>query len=280
MSLIIGLLSGLKDLLNVFLDTTPRQWIHSLLDLVAGLRQQVRGVFGAALTASVLGHGVLLVSNDITAAVKSAISAKQDGETIDLKERAELEQMLEQKQAMEVVGVYYLNGTEKIKKSLVSPDFLRLFKNMKQLNAVSRWSLKEASATTTPPKPGAADGKMDWSKATQEMRAKDSIQPKQPNREQSLIKTLHSYNPQFQACYERSLLKDPTISGKIAFELMVGTSRRIAQSNIKFEGQASAAGLDQLTDCLEAVTSKVMLPPEAEGMSGKRIKFYVMLKSS
>lgn len=281
-------------LLDILLDTTPRQWLIFLAETLCldyrnperQFREMLfvfRGPIGGALALSLMLHGLLISSTWIKDRFDTVVSGAA-GESIDLQEQKSLEKLMALKEAIEVSGVYYLNGTEKkidLQKA-TDPKLSMLLQKFKQ--GLGRWGdasslgIAKADASVVKNKQDVTKASYSWSETVKNSK---SAAPKVDGSalEQGLAKTISSYNPRFQNCYEKSLLKDALMGGRIGFELTVGRAQNISDSKISFEGTASSESVSLLEQCLNGVTQQIRLPANSESLSGKKIKFYVMLKA-
>lgn len=75
-------------------------------------------------------------------------------------------------------------------------------------------------------------------------------------------KALQAYLGKIQSCYERSLLSDPNLSGRIEFEWNISKSGNVGNVDIK---KNSVAGGEQLGDCVSGVIKSIKFPSAANG---------------
>lgn len=77
-----------------------------------------------------------------------------------------------------------------------------------------------------------------------------------------VLKALQAYLGKIQSCYERSLLSDPNLSGRIEFEWNISKSGSVGKVDIK---KNSVAGGEQLGDCVSGVIKSIRFPSSANG---------------
>ncbi|MEQ1723525.1 MAG: AgmX/PglI C-terminal domain-containing protein, partial [Pseudobdellovibrio sp.] len=81
------------------------------------------------------------------------------------------------------------------------------------------------------------------------------------SREQ-VLKSMQPYLSKIQSCYERSLLSDPNLSGRIEFEWKITSGGSVANVDIK---KNSVAGGEQLGDCVSGVIRSIKFPSASNG---------------
>ncbi len=81
------------------------------------------------------------------------------------------------------------------------------------------------------------------------------------SREQ-VLKAMQAYLGKIQSCYERSLLSDPNLSGRIEFEWNIASSGTVKNVDIK---KNSVAGGEQLGDCVSGVIKSIKFPTATNG---------------
>lgn len=77
-----------------------------------------------------------------------------------------------------------------------------------------------------------------------------------------VLKALQAYLGKIQSCYERSLLSDPNLSGRIEFEWNISKAGSVGNVDIK---KNSVAGGEQLGDCVSGVIKSIKFPSAANG---------------
>ncbi len=77
-----------------------------------------------------------------------------------------------------------------------------------------------------------------------------------------VLKALQAYLGKIQSCYERSLLSDPNLSGRIEFEWNISKSGTVGNIDIK---KNSVAGGEQLGDCVSGVIKSIKFPSASNG---------------
>lgn len=85
--------------------------------------------------------------------------------------------------------------------------------------------------------------------------------PEGLSREQ-VLKAMQAYLGKIQSCYERSLLSDPNLSGRIEFEWNIAKSGNVTSVAIK---KNSVAGGEQLGECVSNVIRSIKFPSAANG---------------
>ena len=81
------------------------------------------------------------------------------------------------------------------------------------------------------------------------------------SREQ-VMKAMQATMPKIQSCYERSLLSDANLSGRIEFEWEISASGSVNMADIK---KNSVAGGEQLGECALDVIRKIKFPSATNG---------------
>lgn len=81
------------------------------------------------------------------------------------------------------------------------------------------------------------------------------------SREQ-VLKAMQPFLGKIQSCYERSLLSDPNLSGRIEFEWNIASSGSVKSVDIK---KNSVAGGEQLGDCVSGVIRSIKFPSASNG---------------
>ena len=77
-----------------------------------------------------------------------------------------------------------------------------------------------------------------------------------------VLKALQAFLGKIQSCYERSLLSDPNLSGRIEFEWNISKSGGVGNVDIK---KNSVAGGEQLGDCVSGVIKSIKFPSATNG---------------
>lgn len=276
------MIAFLQKAFNTFLDTTPRQWIRYWLefwnldfeswsDLYKTLGQNLRSLSASTICVSAIIHSILLVMAGV---VSDRLYDEQKKDIVSLKD-IELEGG--DKTTMDIVeisGVYYFDQDflKKKKPKSVLESLLSDLKNRGPKVASNQLQVKSPGQK----KLKVSDLKkmdIDWSQITAETTEKSS------DIEKELNQYLARYNDQFRNCYEKSLIKDPSLNAKVEFLLQVGSNRNIAKSEIQFSGVGTPAVKEELRGCLQLVTQKIQLPKNSEELSGKQLKFFVVLNS-
>lgn len=276
------MVSFFKKTFNILLDTTPRQWIHYWLDifnlnfsswseLIKTTTSHLKSLSASTVYLSAIFHGLLLVSAGV---VSDRLHEEQKSETISLKDINFENGEASMADIVEISGVYYFDR-EYLKKKKPKSVLESLLSDLKnRSNPSNRNKLQVKSLGHKKLK--VSDLKkmdIDWSKMTAKKNEKSADIEKQLNQH------LAGYNDQFRQCYERSLIKDPSLNAKVEFLLQVGANRNIAKSDIQFSGVGTPSVKEELRDCLRLVTQKIRLPKSSEELSGKQLKFFVVLNS-
>ena len=77
-----------------------------------------------------------------------------------------------------------------------------------------------------------------------------------------VLKAMQPYLGKIQSCYERSLLSDPNLSGRIEFEWNIAPSGAVRSVDIK---KNSVAGGEQLGECVTGVIKGIKFPTATNG---------------
>ncbi len=81
---------------------------------------------------------------------------------------------------------------------------------------------------------------------------------------EQVMKTMQGSMSKIQSCYERSLLADENLSGRIEFEWEIAESGSVTSAEIK---KNSVAGGEQLGDCVLQVLRKIQFPKATNGQT-------------
>lgn len=80
----------------------------------------------------------------------------------------------------------------------------------------------------------------------------------------------------FRNCYERALLSDEKLSGKVDFLFTIAAGGRVGQTQVQFQGNGNSSSQSLLKSCLGEVSQAIQFP---SSISGRRIKFNLRVKS-
>ena len=272
---------------NTFLDTTPRQWIQGvaafLKDLLIGLEEGRKEVFdksGGALVLSLMLHASPVVW---------MWSQQVDSDSSDASVATTLKDLLRQPKAevadtsesslIEVLGVYYFNGTEKKKSVLQNTQMSNLLKSLRVTNTA--WASVSGNQNKKPqvmPSQAETPDK-GWQELAKEQQAREkkSVAGKL---DEILSQEVRKYDSQFQSCYEKSLLQDSSMNGKIEFLIQMGSAQRVESAHVRFDGVGLPESKKDLEGCLRTIANKIHFPVvDQENIAGKTLKFFVLLKS-
>lgn len=280
----------IKQIISTFLDTTPRQWFifwaetfnvdyQNPLLQIKNIALSFYGIKGAALAGSLALHMLLFVYHvQSQKLLPTGVNVSSDKE-LTLQDQKVLAALMAQKEMIEIKGVYYVDGNEKKKiastGNAVLSDLLKKLKSGK-----SSWALANkiaipnasASISSVPSK----DSSFSWKQAVENTESKKDTSRET---EDKLTQQIAKYETQFQGCYEKALLKDSSMNGKIEFLIQIGNQNNVAKSNVRFEGVGIPTGKLQLEGCLQNIVSKIRLSDDGQDLNGKKIKFYAMLKA-
>ena len=116
-----------------------------------------------------------------------------------------------------------------------------------------------------------------WSSQLEKsLEQEDSSSENSVNR---LREYLSKEEARFQQCYERALLLDRSMSGKVEFMLEFGAQGRISDAQVLYQGEGQDGSRNFLSTCLVTASKKLVLPKDVRGLDGKKVKFYVLLSS-
>jgi hypothetical protein len=283
----------IQKFINMVLDTTPRQWLifwaetfqFNYKDPVGQLKDNLKSFYslkGATLAVSIVVHILLIFSIQSQKMTDDSI-ANEGGETITLADKKDLTALMAQQDLLATSGVYYFNGTEKkitapplkASKSALAALLKKLGSGKNNWKATANQFGIPSADASVPTNKKDLDSKFSWSAAVEKHPKKEST----GKVEEELTKQIAKYDTQFQGCYEKALLKDSSMNGKIEFLMKVGGQNNISESQVRFEGVGMHAGKSQLEACLHEVAGKIRLADNSRELVGKKIKFYVMLKA-
>jgi hypothetical protein len=77
-----------------------------------------------------------------------------------------------------------------------------------------------------------------------------------------VLKAMQAYLGKIQSCYERSMLADPNLAGRIDFEWTISPAGGVKNVQIK---KNSVAGGEQLGECVVGVIRSIKFPPATNG---------------
>lgn len=274
---------------NTFLDTTPREWgicisqVFSLLSLPTLSRKSLlaalQGPQGGAFALSLVLHlspVVWLWAQSVNA------PAGEPGAITTLKDILKNPKVSEEaaaSEALEIFGISYFNGTESKKTTLMPSKISGLLKSLRMTNtawaSIARPSNQHVDTTIAK--------KTVEQKNWQELSKEQQLQEKKTvagKLDEILSKEISQYDSQFQSCYEKSLLQDSTMNGKIEFLVQMGSAQKVETATVRFDGVGLPESKKSLENCLKAVASKIRFPAvDQENIAGKKLKFFVVLKS-
>lgn len=281
MDLMRGIFIGFKDVFDYFLDTTPRTHFKKMMELIFSIfKIENRALFIFLMSSFVLHFLLVLPSMSFFRDWTESLTA--NGSQVTSSDEKNFSKLVAENEALQVTGVFYFNGTEKPKKTnpTLSPTLSHLLakfnRQSKSWNMGAALPVSQAQASIQKTN----DKKVDWAQKSEETKKNVKVSSEASSLEKNLSRSIAKHNPQFQNCYENALLKDPTISGKIAFDLTIGTQGKIANTKLNFDGQGASSSLQTLEDCLKTVTNRIQLPSSSQDLIGKQIQFYVMLKAN
>lgn len=285
-----SLLMTLTKLLNVFLDTTPRQWLIFWAEAfqidwknpgaqAKNFVLSFRGVKGHAFGISIILHAMVLVCAILPQGQIAELFRTTAEQEIKLQDKTDPSQ-ISSEDFIEISGVYYLNGTEK--KRPLQSSLSKLSGLLKQLKGPSAaWATAGAKESTT--KTPAIQKLLVPSKSPQ---WQDIARPQEIEKtdsrslEEDLSRRITQQDGQFQNCYEGALLKDPSMNGRIEFLVKIGSSQRVDGVDVDFAGVGLPESRRHLQTCLQNVAAKIRFDDlVGQKIAGKKLKFYVVLKS-
>jgi hypothetical protein len=280
----------IKQLISTFLDTTPRQWLIFWAETFhfdyKNPKQQLKnivysfyGIQGTALLGSFALHLLLFAYSVQSQKLSEDKLNSSTSEEITLQDQKTLAALIAQQEMIEITGVYYIDGKEKTKiipkGNAILSDLLKKLKSGKNNWALSN-KIVIPNAAASVLSNNAKNSNFSWQQAVETTEQKKDS----PHAiEDKLTKQIAQYEPKFQGCYEKALLKDSSMNGKIEFLMQIGQNNNIANSHVRFEGVGLPAGKSQLEDCLQNVVSKIVITNDGQDLNGKKIKFYAMLKA-
>lgn len=83
-----------------------------------------------------------------------------------------------------------------------------------------------------------------------------------------IMKVIDRHSFQFQECYERALLKDENLSGKVIFLLRLNRSK-VAKSGLELQGEGNPASRRMFTHCLFQESKKLVFLENKKNVSIK-----------
>ena len=83
-----------------------------------------------------------------------------------------------------------------------------------------------------------------------------------------IMKVIDKHNFQFQECYERALLVDENLSGKVTFLLRLNHSK-VQKAGLELKGKGSPGGRRELTRCLFRESKGLLFPKNGRKISIK-----------
>lgn len=85
----------------------------------------------------------------------------------------------------------------------------------------------------------------------------------------SLLQTIQSQSGTFKKCYENALLMDGDLTGQVSVTLQIRPQLKSSRAQVRFSGQGTSNSQDKLTNCLE---------DKAESLSFKNMNEEVTIK--
>ncbi len=92
---------------------------------------------------------------------------------------------------------------------------------------------------------------------------------------ENILSEIQTKSIDYQQCYEKVLLKDKSLEGKITMKLFV-VGKRIKSTTIDFNGKGKTASVNLLKNCLSVSNEKVKF--EKENL-GRKVQFSLLFKS-
>lgn len=76
---------------------------------------------------------------------------------------------------------------------------------------------------------------------------------------------VRAHNREFRACYERALVKDPKLEGRVVAEFVIGRTGAVIES--------TASGLPGVDACVAKVISKIRFPPAPKSKGTIKVSY-------
>lgn len=280
---------SLLNILNTFMDTTPRQWLNYFA-YIFGLNWSSWGEFYKSLVNFFTGKQTLFVyfSALFHMTLLAAMQMQFDESMVHKQKAHHLsEKRLKHdnslgntdEQPIEITGIYYIDSSSLSQKKTEtkSSRLANLFKKSKNFGKFSHSQdpVKKRKGGSLKNKNISGASKMSWDHISVNETAHhdDSVY-------ENLSRHVDTYNPQFQKCYEQALLNDSSLNAKVEFKLKVGKNLKITDAQVDFSGVGTYQAQDGLKKCLKNVARTISFPNADQApVAGKQIRFFVVLDS-
>lgn len=280
---------------NIFLDTTPRQWGHKFKAIVIGCLPSSRSYGFSTMGASIFGHmlifALLYLFEDPFAGATghSGESESYVVEFVALSDGAEMQKIIPVLDPEDVIVVPTKKDEEKAKKlekklvqeepEPVEEDEEEKRRQLRMAQLREKYShlgmeSGEGKVDNKGKKPGfrlSTQMIRDWV-SEEESSEKDELY-----NQSELTEHIAGYEQQLQNCYERALLAESGLSGRVHFELEPARNGRVQKRKIAVEGVSQQRVENDLKFCLNAVIDQIHFPNKFQSIYGKTIQFYVLL---
>lgn len=271
-----------NELLTLFLDTTPRQWGHRIAQLIPQPRitwNPPKGLWmGVSLGLHILAASALALSQLTVGTAPSTSLSSPEAVTVEIRNIAPVKDAVE--------PVFDEN----------SDIVMAVSKNhMKHVGFVDRLFQKYSRLKTRPKKQteralekddrvwkvhgtgvaGLLPAPVELSRKVQLKDASHTVQLHSSNQE--IIRYLAGFKRRFRGCYERALLADSSVNGKVEFVMTVGNGGKVAGTSIRFKGKGLPVTTKGLEKCLTSITHDIRFPSRLQIASGQSFRFYAVL---
>lgn len=249
----------ITNLWNTFLDTTPRQWARALAPTGATIAWALSlTVHAAAFSALfvVPGHRLAALQGETveitlqpSRGIADADPAFDDSSDIVIRVPKHLRDRLASRLLHKYANMHVSNGGTEQQPNVnwQSPRA--------ELAAPTIKTVDLKSSLATSPKSKATEG-----------FSRDEIS-----------RELARYQPRFRACYEKALLADSSLNGKVQFVFTPGPLGEITQDEVIFEGVGRPDTRQELQTCLHQAMLEIRLPLTLAEAFGRSIQFQAVL---
>lgn len=265
----------LSKMWNTFLDTTPRQWGRAAARVFIPQRRLLTWSAGTlTLGISLLVHAAILaaVAFGGRARMHSAADAY-----VEVELRGATAAPAAVDPAFDDNSDIVIPAPKPRKKTaaeLLAEQMMKRYQGVRigGLNQVAAATQAPASQAVVDPKP-VEKNLNDTLLHAEEQKPK----LKTPGLAKDLSQHLARYQNQFQGCYDRALLSDESLNGRIQFEMQIGSAGGIAADQVLFQGVGLPATKTQVQNCLQTVLHGIRFPPTLAQFYGRTIKFQAVL---
>ncbi len=280
----------LKRGINLFLDTTPRQWLRLFANAFMAICHKEQVTFCGSLIIHASVFALLFVYSD-----HLAVSIHNKTELVELEfgaidapiqvrapddfgfdQDSNIVVPLPQKKIVKLRKLENKDSVSSVQKLLAKYRNLGLDSGRARMDRSHFDGMKPfGAALASKSRPShfmLPDDDDDG------LVKSDDTRDNQRRNQERWLNHIASYQERFQGCYEGSLLADATLNGRIHFVLQTNMTGQVSSSIVDFSGVGDPLVKADLVRCLKGVLELVQFPDDlATGVANKKIGFEAVL---